>query len=246
MKVLIADDELLARKRLHRLLSEMPDVEIVGEVETGEATLAALKTLPVDAVLLDIQMPGMSGLEAATRLGSHGPQVVFCTAHAEHAVAAFEHGAVDYLLKPIEPSRLRRALDRARERQVKAAPSNERIPITGRHGVALIDPLAITHAVLEGELVTVHTDQGNHLTDVPLQSLHALLPKDRFERVHRRALLNLHAVTRLEPLPSGGYIARTRQGAAVEVSRQAARALRRRLGLRKPAEDDGSPGEEDR
>lgn len=153
---------------------------------------------------------------------------------------------MDYLLKPIEPLRLRRALDRARERQAKAAPSNERIPITGRHGVALIDPLAITHAVLEGELVTVHTDQGSHLTDVPLQSLHALLPKDRFERAHRRALLNLHAVTRLEPLPSGGYLARTRQGAAVEVSRQAARALRRRLGLRKPAEEDGAPGEEDR
>lgn len=243
MNVLIADDELLARRRLHRLLSEMPDVDIVGEAADGEATLAALKATPVDAVLLDIQMPGINGLEAAARLCANGPRVIFCTAHAEHAVAAFEQGAVDYLLKPIEPMRLRKALDRAADRQRSAGPSAARIPITGRHGVALLDPLSITHAVLEGELVTIHTDGGSHLTDLPLQSLHAMLPKDRFERVHRRALLNLHAVTRLEPLPSGGYLARTRQNAAVEISRQAARALRRRLGLRKTPEEaqDESP-----
>jgi two-component system, LytTR family, response regulator len=247
LRVLIADDEQLARARLTRLLSAMKDVTVVGEARDGDEVLTHARAGEVDVVLLDIQMPKLSGLEAMALWPAEGPMVVFCTAHAEHAVKAFDSGAVDYLLKPIEPDRLKKALDRARLRSTREAFSVEvkklqalpRLPIQTRQGVVLLDPATITHAVLEGELVTVHTAETSYLTDYTLNELEQRLPSGRFDRVHRRALLNLEAVARLEPLETGGYLARTHRGHSVEVSRQAARDLRKRLGLRKsPGDDD--------
>lgn len=242
MKVLIADDEQLARARLRRLLSAMDDIEIVGEATTGDEVLAYVKKNEVDVVLLDIQMPKLTGTEAVALWPANGPMVIFCTAHAEHAVSAFESGVVDYLLKPIEPARLSKALGRALEQRQKFSNAVKqsqlsRIAITTRQGVVLVDPTTVTHATLEDELVTVFTRDAKHLTDFTLQELHERLPT--FERVHRRALLNLEAVARLDPLETGGYTARTHSGHSVEISRQAARELRKKLGLRK------QPGEED-
>nr|WP_216627610.1 response regulator [Corallococcus exercitus] len=254
MRVLIADDELLARKRLSRLLSALPDVSICGEAVDGDSVLAAVRAGGVDVVLLDIHMPGLSGLDAMALLPEGGPHVIFCTAHAEHAVNAFEHGAVDYVLKPVEAARLQKALERARSRQparVKPVavaqpvvpagekPAFARLPIPTRQGLVLVSPDAISHASLEDELVTVFTAQGDFLTDFTLNELADKLPAEHFHRVHRRALLNLSHVTRLEPLETGGYLARTARGHSVEVSRQSARELRRMLGLRKGAEDEG-------
>ena len=249
LRVLVADDEALARRRLVRLLSALPGVELAGEVDSGEAVLQAARERRMDVVLLDVQMPGLSGVDALALLPGGGPQVILCTAHAEHAVAAFEHGAVDYVLKPVEPARLQRALERARERRRPAgaaAPAASgggalagRLPIPTRAGIVLVDPASISHAHLEGELVTVFSAQGDYLTDFTLQELEARLPPDAFMRVHRRALLNLAHVQRLEPQDTGGYVARTLRGHAVEVSRQSARELRRLLGLRRgPAEDE--------
>lgn len=245
LKVLIADDEQLARARLTRLLAAMPDVELVGEAKDGDEVLKRVREGGIDLVLLDIQMPKLTGTEAMALWPPNGPQVVFCTAHAEHAVKAFDTGAVDYLLKPIEPDRLGKALERAKERDTRTRFSEavrhhqlSRLAVTTRQGVVLLDPSTISHATLEDELVTVFTSTGSYLTDFTLQELQERLPEGKFERVHRRALLNLEAVSRLEPLETGGYLARTLQGQSVEVSRQAARELRRRLGLRK------SPGDE--
>jgi two-component system LytT family response regulator len=246
LRVLIADDELLARKRLARLLEAMPQVEPCGECDSGEAVLERLRQGDVDVLLLDIQMPGLSGLDALALLPADGPYVIFCTAHPDHAVRAFDGGALDYLLKPIEPARLQKALDRAAEqdalRRFRAEASAhraaadaplDRLPVSTRQGIVLVDPRDITHAVLENELVKVFTTQSELITDFTLQQLQDRLPPPRFERVHRRALLNLEHVARLEPLETGGYLARTHRGHTVEVSRQSARALRRRLGLRK-------------
>lgn len=243
MKILIADDEQLARARLKRLLGAMEGVELVGEATDGQEVLARLKQGGIDVVLLDIQMPKLTGVEAMALWPADGPFVIFCTAHAEHAVDAFESGAVDYLLKPIEPARLQKALERARQREAQKTFSAavkqsqlSRLAITTRQGVVLLDPAAITHATLEDELVTVFTKEAQHLTDFTLQELHERLPT--FERVHRRALLNMNAVAKLEPLETGGYTARTHGGQAVEISRQAARELRKRLGLRKGPGDE--------
>lgn len=245
MKVLIADDEALARARLKRLLSAMDGVEVAGEATDGDEVLARVRQGGLDLVLLDIQMPKLTGTEAMALWPADGPLVVFCTAHAQHAVEAFETGAVDYLLKPIEPARLQKALERAKERGARTrfadalkASQVSRLAVTTRQGVVLLDPAAVTHATLEDELVTVFTREAQYLTDFTLQDLAERLPPGRFERVHRRALLNLEAVARLEPLETGGYLARTHGGHTVEVSRQAARDLRKRLGLRRPAGDD--------
>ncbi len=262
LRVLIADDELLARKRLARLLAALPDVEVCGEAADGDAVLTAVRAGGVDVVLLDIHMPGLSGLDALALMPEAGrPRVVLCTAHAEHAVDAFNHGAVDYVLKPVEPARLQKALERARSRMEPAPAAREpskpeappperpgattparglaRLPIPTRQGIVLVDPETISHAALEDELVTVFTGQGDYLTDFTLNELAEKLPPERFQRVHRRALLNLSHVTRLEPLETGGYLARTARGHTVEVSRQSARELRRMLGLRRGAEDEG-------
>ncbi|QSQ19948.1 response regulator [Pyxidicoccus parkwayensis] len=256
LRVLVADDELLARKRLSRLLAAFPDLEVCGEAADGEAVLAAVRAGGVDVVLLDIHMPGLSGLDALALMPEGRPRVILCTAHAEHAVDAFNHGAVDYVLKPVEPARLQKALERARarlEESAREAPAVSaekpaataaarglgRLPIPTRQGIVLVDPDTISHAALEDELVTVFTGQGDFLTDFTLNELAEKLPAERFHRVHRRALLNLSHVTRLEPLETGGYLARTARGHAVEVSRQSARELRRMLGLRRGAEDEG-------
>ncbi len=249
LRILIADDELVARKRLARLLAAFPDTTVCGEAADGEAVLAAVRQGGVDVVLLDIHMPGLSGLDALALLPEGSVHVVLVTAHADHAVDAFEHGAVDYVLKPVEAARLQKALERVRARLTPRAeaarpsapaPSRNlaRLPIPTRSGIVLVDPDSISHATLEDELVTVFTTQGDFLTDFTLQELMDRLPPEGFLRVHRRALVNLAHVTRLEPLETGGYMARTPRGHSVEVSRQSARELRRMLGLRRGAEDE--------
>ncbi len=242
LRVLLADDELLARKRLARLLAEVTDVKVVAECIDAEEAIARVKQGGVDVALLDIHMPGLTGIDALSVIaGPEAPRVIFCTAHPDYAVAAFEGGAVDYLLKPIELERLRKAIERARIRVAPAAPL-ARLPIETRQGIVLVDPARITHAVLapsdEGALVTVSTLDGDLVTDYTLQDLERRLPEGRFLRVHRRALLALEHVTRLEPLPTGGFAARTVRGQVVEVSRQAARGLRKRLGIARGEDDE--------
>jgi two-component system LytT family response regulator len=243
LRVLVADDELLARRRLVRLLGAMPDVTIAGECDSGEAVLARVGEGDVDVVLLDIQMPGLSGIEALQLMPADGPTIVFCTAHPDHALTAYDAGAIDYVLKPVEAPRLRRALERARSRDARrrrpveeSTPARDaplqRLAVSTAKGIVLLDPAEVSHAVLDGELVKIYSAQGEYLSDLSLGELHERLPGDRFERVHRRALVNFAEVVRLDPTDSGGYVARLRSGHAVEVSRQAARALRRRLGLR--------------
>lgn len=243
LRVLIADDELLARKRLLRLLAEMDDVDALGACENADEVLERVKDGGIDLLLLDIHMPGLSGMDALRMLGEGAPAVVFCTAHADHAVEAFDGGAVDYLLKPIAPDRLKKAIDRVRARMAptavppRVAPSSpDRLPVSTLQGIVLVDPASITHAVLEGVLVTLATTETEYVTDFSLQELEKKLP--HLLRVHRRALVNLAHVARLEPQETGGYLARTVRGHAVEVSRQSARELRKALGLRKAGDEE--------
>jgi two-component system LytT family response regulator len=237
LQVLIADDELLARRRLARLLAALPGVALVGECSSGQELLATLarREHEVDLVLLDIHMPGLTGLETGALLPEDGPYIIFITAHEEHALAAFDLGAVDYLLKPIDAVRLGKALQRARRRlgAQASAPAAElvRLPVSTRQGIRLLDPRELSHATFDGELVTLHTRGGPLLTDFSLQDLEERLPVGTFERVHRRALINLEQLACLDPLDTGGYTARMQDGGLVPISRQAARRLRRRLGL---------------
>lgn len=240
LRVLVCDDELMARKRIARIVSELSGIEAVLECASGEEVLAVLSREDVDVAILDIHMPGLSGLETTAKMPEERPYVVFLTAHPEHALEAFDVGAVDYVMKPADEARIERAMARARafldgpprtpgEGQEAAL---RRLAVPTKQGVVLVSPDEISHAVFDGALVTVHAGDKRLLTDHTLQELEDRLPKATFERVHRRALLNLEAVVRLEPLPTGGYTAHVAGGSTVEVSRQSARKLRRRLGLR--------------
>ena len=243
LRVVVCDDELMARRRVLRLLGELSGIEATFECDSGEQVLAELRDNDVDVALLDINMPGLSGIETVLAMPEERPYVIFLTAHPEHAVKAFDVGAVDYLLKPVDGARLDKALHRARRfldgqakvdtgegaseaTQARANRINK-LAISTRGGVELV-----THATFDGALVTVHTTTRTILTDDTLQDLEAKLPPGPFERVHRRALVNLDHVERLEPLDSGGYCACISTGKKVDVSRQSARRLRRRLGLR--------------
>lgn len=254
LRVLVCDDELMARKRVLRLLGELPGIEAAVECESGEEVLAKLREEDIDVAIMDINMPGKSGLETVMQMPEDRPYVIFLTAHPEHAVQAFDVGAVDYVLKPVDDARLAKALDRARQSldhggagaggaAAAAEPSGEgggaggatrtaKLAIATHDGAALVSPADVTHATFDGALVTVHTAARSILTDDTLQDLEAKLPKGPFERVHRRALVNLDHVDRLESVDSGGYVACLSTGKRVDVSRQSARRLRRRLGLR--------------
>lgn len=237
LNILIADDEQIARRRLARLLAELPGAVLVGECTSGQEVLATLaaSAVEVDVVLLDIHMPGLTGLETGALVPEDGPYIIFTTAHGEHALAAFDLGAVDYLLKPIDAVRLGKALARARRRLGPQAgpPAADlvRLPVSTRQGIRLLDPRDLSHATFDGELVTLHTRGGPLLTDFSLQDLEDRLPTGVFERVHRRALINLERLVCLDPVETGGYTARMQDGGLVPISRQAARRLRRRLGL---------------
>lgn len=245
LKVLIADDEALARQRVLRLLAGIAQVKVVAECANGNEVLrflegAAEPEARPDILLLDIRMPELSGLETRALLPDDAPYVIFTTAHSEHALEAFDVGADDYLLKPIEAGRLKRALERASLRlkpaptqapQVAAEPALARLPVQTARGIVLLAAHELSHAELDGPLLTLHTSRGTLLADFSLQHLQDALPDPRFWRVHRKALVNLDHVDRLEAVESGGYLAHMQGGARVQVSRQAGRRLRRALGL---------------
>jgi two-component system LytT family response regulator len=242
LRVLVCDDELMARKRVLRLLGELGGIEATIECESGEQVLERLTQEEIDVVILDVNMPGMSGIETVLAMPEDRPYVVFLTAHPEHAVKAFEVGAVDYVVKPVDDARLAKAIERARQFLDNGPAAEEgasqkhklaKLAIATHDGAALVSPSDVTHATFDGALVTVHTSSRTILTDDTLQDLETKLGSTgSFERVHRRAILNLDHVERLESVDSGGYVACLSTGKRVDVSRQSARKLRRRLGLR--------------
>jgi two-component system LytT family response regulator len=234
LRVLFADDEPMARKRMRRLLEAM-GVEIVAECASGEDAMRELDRIDVDVALLDVHMGAVSGLEVASIADELGVEVVFTTAHDAHAIEAFARGAVDYVLKPIEEERLAQAIERCRKRiETERAPAGEapldRIALAVRGEVRLLARSEISHALLDGELVRVFTLRDSVLTERTLAELSTMLGP-RFVRVHRKALLDLAHVARLVPLATGGYTAITTASHEVPISRQAARAIRRQLGI---------------
>lgn len=247
LRVVVADDEKMARKRITRLLDALGGVSLVAECRSGEEVLQYLDAARVDVALLDIDMPGMSGLEVARVAALRGVPVIFLTAHEQHAVAAFEHDAVHYLLKPVDAAQLAQAFERLRVRRARDPGARaagvdveahdpdttlpKRVALSVRGDVVLLAPADITHALYDGQLVSVHTAEHAYITDESLHELEARIGSDAMLRVHRRALLNLAHVTRLRSLPSGGYLAVLTSSAEVPVSRQVARDLRKRLGI---------------
>ena len=243
MRILVVDDEPLARKRLIRLLQKFPDTEVVGEASNGREALQQIRAADPDLVFLDIRMPGLDGLAVARQAEA---TIVFTTAYDEYAVQAFESNAVDYLLKPVQEKRLALALERVRRRdavesarvanlvrQVLEGYEREAVRVTARIGntVRVFDPREICRFHAE-ERYTTFLHQGKQvLLDETLNSLESRLAPLGFVRVHRAELVNLHRVAALHS-EDGVAEVELADGQRAPVSRRQAPELRRRLGLR--------------
>lgn len=244
IRTLLVDDEPLAREGLRLRLRSEPDVEIVGEAADAAAAAEAIAASQPDLLFLDVQMPGGDGfaaLEAAAR--HHLPLVVFCTAYDEHALRAFEVHALDYLLKPPSEARLREAVARARralEREgggprarlagwLEARAPCERLLVSrGRHWVTLAAG-EIDWVEADANYLRVHARGEEFLLRETLTALAARLDPRRFQRVHRRIVVQLGRISELHVLPGGDLEARLRDGTRLRVGRAWRDALRSRL-----------------
>ena len=258
LRVLIADDEQLARDELRFQLERFDDIDVVDQAADGPEALALAETLAPDLVLLDIQMPGLTGFEVARQLierkiSSH---VVFVTAFDQYAIEAFEVNAIDYLLKPVEPARLSRTIQRVRGLVAAGSPTDgtiaknaleqvakyvaeqknhsERLALRMSERFLLVQTEDILYASLADEVITVVTaavtGTSNYRT---LDELHSHLDPAVFWRVHRSHLVNINKVKEIVPWVSRNYILRMQDenGTEIPVSRAQTKRLREHLSL---------------
>jgi two-component system, LytTR family, response regulator LytT len=195
IRALLVDDEAPARSELAYLLAAHGDVVVVGEAANAAEALELAERAVYDVVFLDVEMPGLTGVEAAplVRERADPPAVVFVTAHAEYAVEAFAVEAFDYLLKPVDPERLARVLARLAERRT-AAREPRKIPVVASGRTELIDQEQVRYVQAEGDYSRVHTYDRSYLSTASLRELEAALPPERFVRIHRSYLVNLARV----------------------------------------------------
>jgi two-component system response regulator AlgR len=221
LSVLIVDDELPARERLQRLVEELPGCTVAGVCSNGADALPLIGKLKPSVVLLDIRMPGMSGIEVARHLSAleDPPAIVFTTAYDEYALEAFDSHAVGYLLKPVRSERLARALQQAsrlRPPQLEsiAAPSaplatRQHVAVRTRDGLKLIPVKDIRYFRAEQKYVTVRHSRGEDLIDESLKQLEEEFARD-FVRAHRSLLVAIAHVEALERTGDEGYALRLR------------------------------------
>src|SRR5687767_7804958 len=260
LRVIVVDDERLAREELCYQLDQLGDIDVVGHAGNGIEALSAVDRFGPDLVFLDVQMPGLGGFEVARRLleREESPALVFVTAFDQHAIEAFEVNAVDYLLKPVEGARLEQALDRARRRIEAGRPSSstspplndqleqivkmmanrqvrrEQVAIKVGERFMLVQAEEIIFASLADESINIVTGQvagtSNYRT---LDDLQARLDPEVFWRVHRSHLVNINKIKEIVPWFSRNYILRMKdaKGTEIPVSRAQTKRLREYLKL---------------
>jgi len=238
IRILIVEDEAPTRVRLRQLLGEHPDVEVCGQAQSGTEAMQMVIERRPDAILLDIQLPGCSGIDVAASLPQPRPHIVFCTAYDQYAVEAFELNAVDYLLKPVGRARLAQALDHLRalpaatereeslDRTVRGQASAPVRFLVRRGGRYLVVPeLRVLYFGSEGSLTRMVADDGEYWMDPTLNELEQRLSPERFFRISRAAMINVNAVKEVVPLPGGSGEVVLRNGQTLEVARRRFRDL---------------------
>ena len=238
LRVLIVDDEPMARARLRRMLDGEHGVAVVGECSNGEEAAFALASLKPDLVFLDIQMPGMDGFGTLHRAAAAWrPRVVFVTAFSEHAVDAFEHGAVDYLLKPYSRERLRLALERARTGRQPAptAPGEgfaERLAVPAGQRLRLVPVQSIDCIIAQLNYVELHLGSERLVLRETMAAMEAQLDPRLFARIHRSRIVRIAAVGEIEALGGGQYVFRLASGLRLSSGPAYRDRVRQAFGLR--------------
>lgn len=244
--VLIVEDEPVAAETLQEYLDDEEDFHLVGEARTGPDAIEALERLEPDVLLLDVELPGVSGVEVLVR-ADHDPAVVFTTAYDQHAVTAFELGAFDYLVKPFGRERFREALSRVRER-LDAEPRGEETPPASRRArtalseeeplerlfvrsAGSIVPVAVEEVLrleASGDYVRVHVADDSYLVSLSMQEFERRLEPERFIRIHRSHIVNVDHVERVEKHDRRRLEVLMQDGSSVVASRTGSRELRER------------------
>ncbi|MEO6969733.1 MAG: LytTR family DNA-binding domain-containing protein [Chthoniobacterales bacterium] len=240
MKALLIDDERLARSELRRLLRAHPEIEIVGEAANAAQAEEKIAALQPDLIFLDIQMPGRTGFELLAELAD-APRVIFTTAYDQYALKAFDFAALDYLLKPIEPARLARALarlenDETQEPLSDAGPAllheSDQVFLKDGDRCWLVRVSDIRLLESEGNYARVYFAENRPLIPRSLQTLEARLDPQHFLRVSRQHIINLRYVRKVEPWFDGGLLLRLGENdPEIKVARRRAQELRERLSL---------------
>jgi two-component system, LytTR family, response regulator len=244
IRAVIVEDEAPARAKLRRWLEREPDMEITGEFADGLSAAQSIMAGSADLVFLDIQIPGLDGLQLAAQLEPEtSPLLVFVTAYDAHALAAFDLNAVDYLLKPYDEDRFRRALDRVRMRFDASAPRgsavhmarmqtgvSDRLLVPASDGLRMIDCAGIHSLEADDNYVHVHTSDQQYLLRRTLRDLLQQFGEQRFVRIHKSAAVNIAEIEALSPLFKGDYELRLRSGKLLRLSRRYAADLFRRTG----------------
>jgi two-component system, LytTR family, response regulator len=238
MKALIIDDERLARNELRRLLEAVGDVEIVGEARDADDALAQIARLSPELLFLDVQMPGCNGFELLERLDD-APSVIFTTAYDHYALRAFEVSALDYLVKPISPTRLAAAVAKAAARTPAAEPGDLERPLRRTQRIFVRDGercwfVPIEDIVLiesEGNYARLYFAEHRPLLPRSLNAIGDRLDPALFFRANRRQIINLERIESLAPWPNDGYLVKLGGGLEVEMSRRQARLFHARSRL---------------
>lgn len=228
LRVMIVDDEAPARVRLRQMLAAHPGIEVIAEAETGVEAMEKTVECKPDLLLLDIQMPGATGIDVAASLPEPRPFIVFCTAFDQHAVDAFELHAVDYLLKPISRARLAQALDRVRslsaaERETalnRATRPPARFLVKSASHYVVVGEARVLYFESEDGLTRLVTDKEEYWMNPTLNELEERLQATRFFRISRAVIINLNAVGEVYPLPGGAGEVLMKNGKRLEVSRR--------------------------
>jgi two-component system LytT family response regulator len=238
LRVIIADDEPLARERLRCFLAEEPEVEIIAECADGDQTVHAVEKMLPDLLFLDVQMPRLNGFEVLEALSPEAlPEIIFATAHDEHAIRAFEVNALDYLLKPCTEERFRKAMQRARAQCQKRdgaaaqtnvgallahlraqAPGAGRILVKSPERIVFLKPEEIDHVEAAGNYVVLHAGKERHILRETMAAMEARLAASGFMRVSRSIILNLSRVREVQPSVAGHFSVLLRNGSRLDMT----------------------------
>ncbi len=239
IKTLIVDDEPIARDRVRRMLREENDIEIIGECGNGKEAVAFINENKPDLVFLDIQMPEMTGFEALQEINPNKtPAIIFVTAYDQYAIQAFDVHAIDYLLKPFNRERFKRAVDRVREQIEKSQTGKiderlaslladltsskkylERLVVKSVGRVFFLRTDEVDWIEAAGNYAKLHVGREGHLIRETMNGLESKLNPDKFLRIHRSTLVNIDRIKELNPLFSGDYTVLLKNGVELTLSR---------------------------